>query len=58
MLWIFPHADLWLRHLIDSMEKMGCDVTRDFFKCLPCNRPVEGFYERRLGVRTLFFFPV
>eukprot|EP01122_Echinamoeba_exundans_P010900 TRINITY_DN4186_c0_g1_i1.p1 TRINITY_DN4186_c0_g1~~TRINITY_DN4186_c0_g1_i1.p1 ORF type:complete len:201 (-),score=22.15 TRINITY_DN4186_c0_g1_i1:68-640(-) len=36
--------------LIFNLNKSGCDVTREFFTCRPCKRPVQGFYDSRLGI--------
>jgi len=39
-----------LNHIFKSMDKIGCDVTPDFFSCRQCSRPVEGFYDQDVGI--------
>eukprot|EP01125_Pyxidicula_operculata_P019183 TRINITY_DN6935_c0_g1_i1.p1 TRINITY_DN6935_c0_g1~~TRINITY_DN6935_c0_g1_i1.p1 ORF type:complete len:173 (-),score=0.93 TRINITY_DN6935_c0_g1_i1:58-576(-) len=39
-----------VKYLFESTEKLGCDITREFFKCMPCSKPVEGMYDTKLGL--------
>jgi hypothetical protein len=34
------------------MDKLGCEVTSQFFKCKPCSKPASGFFDTKLGVST------
>lgn len=35
------------------MDKLGCEVTSQFFKCKPCSKPASGFFDTKLGVSTI-----
>jgi inner membrane protease ATP23 len=40
----------YLNHLITAMDKLGCEVTSQFFKCKPCSKPASGFFDTKLGI--------
>eukprot|EP01126_Amoeba_proteus_P062301 TRINITY_DN844_c0_g1_i1.p1 TRINITY_DN844_c0_g1~~TRINITY_DN844_c0_g1_i1.p1 ORF type:complete len:181 (+),score=19.57 TRINITY_DN844_c0_g1_i1:541-1083(+) len=42
--------NLLMQSLLLSMEKRGCDVTKDFFSCRSCPKAVSGFYDNRTGI--------